>query len=158
MVVDIMTSQVSANALTSGTQIKYFLEANTAYNIRKFTLRFQLTVANPIDLPNVPYWFDRIEFYDRSTNVEIGRIYNDVLNMWANRSDKDVLTSSYNRRLNQNNSYGVRGAEGIPITNTKAGTYYYYLPLNYCFMEGMDLNLYRLQGDIEIRMHPILSY
>ena len=149
---DVMSPVPNANALSSGAQLKYFIESNTSYNVKNLTLRFQVTASTPLNLPQVAKWFDRIELYNRETNQEISRIYSDVLHLWVNRSDKDIV-QNYNELVNQSDVYGERYGDAGQ-ENTPAGQKYYYLPLNYSMFEGADLNLHRLHGDIELRLHP----
>jgi hypothetical protein len=151
--VDVMTPTPNENILVGGGsgQIKYFLETDTAYNVKNKVLRFQINLANSANLPPVSKWWSRLEIYQRSTNQEMCRIYGDILHMLLNRSDKNVV-ANYNELVNQSDSYGNRVGEA-GNENTKAGTHYYYLPLNYSLFENSDINFHNIVHDLEIRLH-----
>ena len=87
VITDVMTPAPNQDSLTNGTQIKYFLEQNSVVGeIKSLTLRFQVTrgFPNQTTLAPCPYWFDRIEIYNRSTGQEISRMHGDILFTYLN--------------------------------------------------------------------------
>lgn len=150
----IMSPAPNDKSLSTGSQIKFYVEANTCRIVKRAKLRFQIglsVVAGQIsDYPPCAYWFDRIEFYIRDTGVEIGRLYSDVLHMISNQYEDD---KKFNYHYNQSNSYNTltnydSKRQSSPVDQ------YFYLPLDSSFMTGMDLDLSTITTDIEIRLHP----
>jgi hypothetical protein len=79
-VTDVMAPAPNANSLNNSSQIKYFLQKDTCREIQTIILRFQIRMDTAVGtMVPVPYWFDRIEIYDRRKGLEIARYYADTL-------------------------------------------------------------------------------
>lgn len=153
VVTDVMTPTPNADSLQNGTQIKYFLEHNTVGEIRTACLRFQVRVDGMGDavLAPVPFWFSRIEIYNRSTGKEISRLNSDTLFTYLNVVHQENIEQwadlvGYNPK-----SYRSDASN----THTVGVTKYYYLPLVAAFFEGMGLDLNIVSSELEIRLHPV---
>lgn len=151
----VMTPSPNDKSLSTGSQIKFFIEANTCRIIKRAKLRFLIGLALVAgDISNyqpVGYWFDRIEFYIRDTGVEIGRIYSDVIHMLVNQVEK-IEETRLNYHYNQSDCYGTKTNPSSKRHGSPTDQYF-YLPLH-SFFDNMDLDLSTINTDIEIRMHP----
>jgi hypothetical protein len=152
-VTDVMSPAPNANSLNNASQIKYFLEKDTCREIQTIILRFQIRMdtADGTMVP-VPYWFNRLEIFDRRKGLEIARYYADTLMLYQSsvtqeQSDSWAPLVNYNPVTYQTDG-GATLQQGVGTTK------YYYLPLVANVLEGFGLDLTSIDGDIEIRLHP----
>ena len=150
-------SDKSLRSIHNGSQIKFYLEANTCRIIKSCKLRFKILLSLVGGLtsnyPPTYNWFDRIEFYIRDSGVEIGRIYSDVLSMFVNSGDEKEETK-LNYFVNQSKDYAPLTNNNISKRKNIPLEQYFYLPLDASFFTGMDIDLTSIKSDIEIRLHP----
>jgi hypothetical protein len=136
--------------LSNGTQIKYFIDNKNLKNIQSCTLRFQLqNNGTDSQVVPVPYWFDRIEIYDRFKGDLIARYYSDALFTMLNVIDQDKVEQWAKLGAYDSDNYG-KDSKTHNATDTK----YYYLPLVASVFEGMVLDMSSVNTELEIRMHP----
>ena len=151
LVCDVMQPPPNNNSLSgSQTMIKYYLQKYTLGKIDSAVLRFSITAnTNSVLLAPVPFWFNRIEFYNRNTGTEISRIYNDMLMMFLN-AVPDELTKQWATLCGYDgNTY--KQSQNYQNANE---TRYYYLPLPVSLLDSMGVNLHNVDHDIEIRLFP----
>ena len=129
---NVMTPSPNVNALTNQSQIKYIVDSDSMKSVQSITLRFQVRAnGGSIHLAPTPYWWDRIEFYNRHTGDEICRVYNDALFVMLNLVDQDQLEQWDNlvnydaSSFTESKSYTREQASGT--------TRYYYLCFNCIF-------------------------
>jgi hypothetical protein len=140
-----MTPPVNENVFTTGSTFKYILEQNSAKTIKNLVWRFQITEqgTGATTLAPTPYWFERIEVYDRHTGNEIARYYGDNL-FWSvsllDQQDINRLTPYMN----------LDGS----VSQTAGSTRYYYLPMIASWSDNFDLDLSSLNHELEFRFHP----
>jgi hypothetical protein len=150
VITDVMTPAPNENALTSGTQIKYFIENNAVQEIATLTLRFQVRMdGGNAKLAPTPYWFDRVEIYDRHTGQELARYYDDALHFMVNTVEQD--TSEQWAKLA---NYDPDSLKQSTKEQVQGETRYYYLPMVASIFEGAGLDMSVVRNDIEIRFHP----
>ena len=151
VVTDVMSPAPNGLALTNGSQIKYFLEADAVRPIKSVTLRFHIRMDTADDeLAPVPYWFDLIEIYDRHTGQQFSVAYNDTLFAFMNVIHQDQLEQWQDLA-----NYDAQGFTRSRKVQKTGDTRYYYLPLVASMFEGMHLDMTSISTDIEIRLHPI---
>ena len=150
IVTDVMTPAPNELALNNGAQIKYFLKSDALKTIESATLRFQVRMDTATDeLVPVPYWFDRIEFYNRHSGEELGRLYGDALFLFLNALDQQHV-----EQWSELANYNAINFSRSQNPQTLGTTRYYYLPLVASIFEGMHLDMTTINTDIEIRLHP----
>lgn len=150
IITDVMSPSPNELALTNGTQIKYFLKSDAVRTIDSTSLRLRIRMDGGDGvLAPVPYWFDRIEIYERHSGVLLFRAYGDALflllniveqnhiEQWASLTNYDPNT--YNKSLK---------------THSDGETRDYYLPLVASMFEGMHLDMGTITSDLEFRLHP----
>eukprot|EP00808_Paulinella_micropora_P007649 g59637.t1 len=107
--------------------------------------------SQPTDSRVLPttMWFERIEYLDRLTGTEIARYHGDMMHLVLNTLPQEALdqiadivnmcpkTGKVSGRQWENNA-----------------EQYFYLPLVHTWLNGMDLDLSTLRGDLEIRFYP----
>lgn len=150
LVTDVMTPSPNVNSLVNGNQIKYFLEEDTLKNVESVVLRFKIKMTGADDeLAPVPYWFDRVEIYDRKSGEEIGRLYSDALYTLLNLIEQEHI-NNWKDLINYDSKTYTESRKVHAVNNEE----YYYLPLVASVFEGMHLDMTSIKGDIEFRLHP----
>ena len=148
-ITSVFTPAPNTKALTTGSQIKLYLEAKTCRIMKSASLRFSIATANSgSKYPPVSYWFSKIEFFHRNSGVGIQTVYDDVMHLLVNQkdeSDRNELNEFYYQNENYSQIHYNQ-----KTNNTEN---YFYLPLNNIFFENMLLDLYTVNTDIEIRLH-----
>lgn len=149
IVTDVMTPSPNENSLTNATQLKYFIENGAVTEISSLVLRFQIRMdTGDATLAPVPYWFDRIEIYDRHTGQELARYHDDILHLMIN-TVHTANTDQWAKLVNYDKDSLKLGE--VQLQNT---TRYYYLPLVASLFEGAGIDMSIVKNDIEIRLHP----
>lgn len=147
---DVCTPSPNELALVNGSMIKYFLENRSIQNIESVCFRFQIRMDDADDiLTPTPYFFDRLEIYNRSTGQELTRIYADVLFQFMNILDQDHV-EQWAELCNYDSTNYKRSSK----VHKQGTTRYYYLPLVASFFDGMHLDLSSFNYDLEFRFHP----
>ena len=152
----IMTPAPPTGALNNTAYFSFILENTSAGVLEDNTLRFSVTFtttsgSQPTDSRVMPvtHWFERIEFYDRLTGTEISRKYADMLHLSFNTLPTEAL-----ERIADMINMDPRTGRETGRTFAKDETHYFYLPLIHSWLNGMDLDLSTLRGDLEIRFYP----
>jgi hypothetical protein len=122
--------------------------------IREAAIRFRLTsTSTAVQLAATPYWVNRVELWQNSDR-EILRMHNDELFVWplANTNAGRIrnLNKQFNLRQERDNLFATRF---MPASRTD----FYYLPLSSSFIDGFNLNLNYVSGDLYIRIYPAAS-
>ena len=147
---EVMTPAPATTALNNTAQFSFIVENDAAGLIKDAVLRFQLTVTGAeAQLMPVPLWFDRIEWYDRHSGQEIARYHGDSMYWLLHTLNKDALELledpvNFDAKTGKESSYKQQVGE----------TKNYYLPLPHVWLEGFDLDLSLLRGDLEIKFYP----
>jgi len=149
---EVMTPAPQVNALNQTSQFSFIVENDAAGLIKDAVMRFQITVSGAgvggQKLMPVPLWFDRIEWYDRHTGREIARYHGDAMYWILQTFNTDAL-ELLEEPVNFCAASGKETLVGQPN-----GTRYYYLPLPHVWLDGFDLDLSLLRGDLEIKFYP----
>jgi len=147
---EVMTPAPAATALNNTAQFSFIVENDAAGLIKDAVLRFQITVTGEEgQFMPVPYWFDRIEWYDRHSGQEIARYHGDAMFWLLQTMNKDALELlegpvNFDAKTGKESSYKQQVGE----------TKNYYLPLPHTWLEGFDLDLSLLRGDLEVKFYP----
>jgi hypothetical protein len=147
---EVMTPAPAATALSNTSQFSFIVENDAAGLIKDACLRFQITVTGAeAQLMPVPLWFDRIEWYDRHSGQEIARYHGDAMYLLLQTLNKDALEIledpvNFDAKTGKESSYKQQVGE----------TKNYYLPLPHVWLQGFQLDLSLLRGDLEIKIYP----
>ena len=148
---EVMTPAPAQQALRQTSQFSFIVENDAAGLIKDACLRFTIESDADTKLMPVPLWFDRIEWYDRHTGREIARYHGDTMYWLLQTMPKDLLELC-GEPVNFNPKTGKEST-----TIQKAGAAnrrYYYLPLPHVWLEGFQLDLSLLRGDLEVKFYP----
>lgn len=154
-ITEVMTPAPSTTALNQTNQFSFIIENDAAGLIKDAVLRFNITMLNaPTGGTNarampVPLWFDRIEWYDRHSGQEIGRYHGDTM-WWM----LQTLPKAYQEVLQGPVNYDARSGKFSSYEQAEDEVHNYYLPLPHLWLEGFDLDLSLLRGDLEIKFYP----
>eukprot|EP00808_Paulinella_micropora_P006016 g42714.t1 len=94
-------------------------------------------------------WFERIEYIDRLTGTEIARYHGDMVHLILNTLSQEAIDQIADM-VNMDPKTGK--VSGRQWENNDEQ--YFYLPLLHTWINGMDLDLSTLRGDLEIRFYP----
>jgi hypothetical protein len=134
------------------TQPFSFIIENESVGVAKDAVfRFKLTNdgVTAVRLLPTPLWFDRVEWYDRRTAMEIARYHGDTMYWWlmtAAQSQKKI----YADMCNWNPCTG-----GVSDKKLQPGeSRYYYLPAAYLWLNLHNLDISMLKSDLEVKFYP----
>ncbi len=141
----------ATNALSNTSYFSFIVENDAAGEVQNCVFRFTVecqTYGEAV-LPT-PLWFDRIEWYDRHTGREIARNHGDVMH-WLSRTMDQDMQEIFGRAMNYDPKTGSLSTEIQRVGEIKN----YYLVMPHLWLEGFNLDLSLLEGDLEIKFYPI---
>lgn len=149
---EIMSPAPSATVLSNNAPFSFIVENDSAGILQDCVLRFTIEVLaggfREAVLPPA-LWFDRIEWYDRHTGREIARRHGDIIHWLTLALGKDE-TELIEKACHFDSVTG-----GInPVRHVVDEIKNYYLVLPHLWLEGFDLDLSILKGDLEIKFYP----
>lgn len=149
---EVMAPAAALTALNNTTMFSFIVENDSAGLVQDAVLRFTIQCASGVgSFMPVPLWFDRIEWYDRHSGQEIGRYHGDFM-WWAIQSLPEDVQEVLADPVNFN---AKSGKESSQVQLTGSGDIRnYYLPLPHLWLEGFELDLSLLRGDLEIKFYP----
>lgn len=155
----IMTPAPPTAALSNTAYFPFIIERDGVGMIEEATLRFNIQFSTVGDVAStnnailpVYQWFERIEYIDRMTGEEIGRVQGDVASWLINSMSQESLRS-WGEMANVNVKTGQPYTRQIDTTGAPREQYYYW-PLSKHWIDGAELDLNFLKNDLEIRFYP----
>lgn len=147
---EVMTPAPSTSALNLTSQFSFIVENDAVGLVEDAVLRFQVTLNNTANkLMPVPLWFDRIEWYDRHSGQEIARYHGDMMHWLCATMPRDILEV-----MADPCNFDAKTLRESDCTHQVGETRNYYLALPHVWLEGFDLDLSLLRGDLEIKFYP----
>jgi hypothetical protein len=139
---------LNSNTFDNGTQFSVLLKEDDMKVLKSGMFRFKMTIStNSVELPPVPFWFERMEIYDRKSQVEIGRMYGENI-YWSyallNAQELKCWSDMVNFTPDKQSYTGKLSPQ----------TRYFYLPLVASPLDNAGLDFSRLKTDIEFRFYP----
>ena len=145
-----MAPAPASGALNQTNVFSFVVENDATGLLDDCVLRFQIEAeGGPMKVLPIGQWFERIEWYDRHTGREIARYYGDFMH-WV----LQTLPPTAKKLLSHPAALCPdSGKEGDFIQ--PAGTVQnYYLPLPHSWLDGFELDMSVLRGDLEIKFYP----
>eukprot|EP00457_Paulinella_chromatophora_P000248 gb/GEZN01000248.1/.p1 GENE.gb/GEZN01000248.1/~~gb/GEZN01000248.1/.p1 ORF type:complete len:589 (-),score=88.30 gb/GEZN01000248.1/:542-2308(-) len=153
---EVMTPAPSTAALNLTSFFSFYLENSSSGLITDATLQFKIKFtttadAKPSDNAVLPVtqWFERIEWYDRNTGQELVRYHGDISHLLLN-----TLPSSTQEVVKDLINYDDKTGKYCYRQFAANEEVLFYWPLAHVWFNGMDLDLGKLRGDLEIRFFP----
>jgi hypothetical protein len=144
----------AANALSITTPIYFIIENTYPGVVKDMVLRMRVTFSGTDPLADssivqTTRWFDRIEWYNRTTGQELARYPMDYGHLLMQTLSQEALVPLC-ERMNMN----CKNGRSISRQFVNGQTYDFYLPMPHHWFEGLDVDFTELKHDIEVRLYP----